>query len=628
MSGIVGIFNLDGRPIDRQLLTNITESMVYRGPDAKNVWVDGAIGFGHTLLRSTIEAENEQQPCSLDGRSWITADVRLDGREDLIKKLKTAGQNTLEKACDVELLLQAYRVWREDLTYHLLGDFAFAVWDADRRSLFCGRDHFGVKPFYFASVGGSFIFSNTLNSIRYHPLVSNKLNEEAIADFLLCGHNQNPESSALADIQRLPPGHTLQVTADTTPKWSRYWELPVESLLRYKSPDDYVEHFQGLFNQAVADRLRTRSVSVLMSGGMDSTSVAATAFHILSKQFAQFDLKAFTLTREHLFKDEERLYSQAVASALGFPVFHVAEYEDPVLGNLSAYQPLTPEPFEACQPTRYENRLQPIASHFRSGLTGQGGDPALDPALPLSNLKGLFKGLVFDRIALDIGKYYHTNGCFPRLGIRSAIKRSKEFAKKNPGPGYPPWLNQMLASRLDLPGRWKIYNKDTLPVDSARSQAYWNLKAPFWTTLFENYDSGATHVPIELRHPFFDIRLVSFLLALPPVPWCVDKHILRKAMEDTLPDSVLRRPKTPLASSPIYERLRKSTLSDLDYLASTRDLEQFIDIDRFLKIAKNPNKIRPEEIKLITRPLGLAIWLRRLNNSPAKLKVEVTYGTN
>lgn len=628
MSGIAGIFNLDGEPVDRQLLMDIAGSMSYRGPDASNLWVDGPIGFGHALLRTTIEAENEQQPCSLDGYTWITADARLDGREELIKKLKASGQNALEKACDAELILQAYQTWGNDLVYHLLGDFAFAVWDAKRRSLFCARDHFGVKPFYFASVGTSFVFSNTLNSIRCHPQVSNRLNKEAIADFLLCGYNPNPESTALADIQRLPPGHTLRVTADTAPQRSRYWELPVESLLRYKRPDDYIEQFLGLFHQAVADRLRTRSVSVLMSGGMDSTSVAATAFRILSQESAQFDLKAFTLTREHLFKDEERLYSQAVASALGFQVHHIAEYEEPVLGKLTSYQPDTPEPCEACQPAQYQNRLQSIAPHSRSGLTGEGGDPALDPALPISNLKGLLKGLVFDRIAFDIGRYYRSYGHFPRLDIRSTLKRSREFSKKNPGPGYPPWLNQELAMHFDLPGRWKIRNQEHRSIDSSRSRAYWNLKNPYWTNVFENYDPGVTHFPIELRHPFFDIRLVAFMLALPPVPWCVDKHILRKAMAGILPDFVLQRPKTPLLSSPVYERLRKSPFPDLDDLASTPGLTQFIDINRFLKIAKNPNKIRPEEITLVTRPLGLAVWLRRLNNFPAKLKMEQAHGIN
>ena len=96
-------------------------------------------------------------------------------------------------------------------------------------------------------------------------------------------------------------------------------------------------------------------------------------------------------------------------------------------------------------------------------------------------------------------------------------------------------------------------------------------------------------------------------------------------MHGVLPDSILRRPKAPLPGFPIYERLRKTALSDLDYLASTPNLEKFVDVDRFLKIARKPDKIRPGESDLITRPLDLAIWLRRMDKSPEKSKMEGKY---
>src|SRR5881396_678940 len=192
MSGIVGILNFDGAPIDRALLRRMTDFMTFRGPDEQQVWVDGNVGFGHTLLRTTFESEHEHQPFTLDGRTWIVADARVDAQADLIAKLAARGEEVKRGITDVELLLRAHHVWGEDCVDHLLGDFAFAIWDGPKRRLFCARDHLGVKPFFYAHLGATVIFSNTLDCIRRHPAISDKLNDPAIADFLLFDLNQNP----------------------------------------------------------------------------------------------------------------------------------------------------------------------------------------------------------------------------------------------------------------------------------------------------------------------------------------------------------------------------------------------------------------------------------------------------
>jgi len=104
------------------------------------------------MLRTTIEQAQEKQPLSLDSL-WITADARVDGRAELIEKLSGKGLEVSKNTPDAELLLKAYQVWGPDGVKHLLGDFAFAIWDGQKQRLFCARDHFGVKPFYYARVG-------------------------------------------------------------------------------------------------------------------------------------------------------------------------------------------------------------------------------------------------------------------------------------------------------------------------------------------------------------------------------------------------------------------------------------------------------------------------------------------
>jgi asparagine synthase (glutamine-hydrolysing) len=209
--------------------------MTSRGPDAQQVWAEGSVGFGHTLLSIPGGSEHEKQPFSLDGRVWIVADARVDAQPDLIAGLDTNGQHVPRGATDAELILRAYHTWGEKCIEHLLGDFVFGIWDGSKQRLFCARDHFGVKPFYYAHVGACIIFSNTLDCIRQHSSVSNRLNDLAIADFLLFESIQDPQATAFNDIARLNPAHTLEVK-DGQVFIDRYWKLPVSAPFQSKRP--------------------------------------------------------------------------------------------------------------------------------------------------------------------------------------------------------------------------------------------------------------------------------------------------------------------------------------------------------------------------------------------------------
>ena len=172
MSGIVGIFQQDGAPIEPALLQSLVDFLAYRGPDAQDSWMETSICLGHTLLRTTKESLAERQPAGLEGRYWITADARLDGRTDLLAALDLAESGIGHSVPDSELILRVYAKWGAACVEHLRGDFSFAIWDATTKQLFCARDQFGIKPFYYTIVGSVFIFSNTLDCIRKHPAVS------------------------------------------------------------------------------------------------------------------------------------------------------------------------------------------------------------------------------------------------------------------------------------------------------------------------------------------------------------------------------------------------------------------------------------------------------------------------
>jgi len=146
LSGIVGMFRQDGAPVDRQLLQALTDFMSYRGPDASEIWHSGEVGLGQTMLKTTRQSCGERQPASLDDRIWMTADARLDERGALILLLRASGCDVSESAPDSELVLRSYATWGSNCVGHLRGDFAFAIWDARAKVLFCARDRFGIKP--------------------------------------------------------------------------------------------------------------------------------------------------------------------------------------------------------------------------------------------------------------------------------------------------------------------------------------------------------------------------------------------------------------------------------------------------------------------------------------------------
>ena len=333
MSGFVGILNLDGAPVDSYLLQRRTNSMTFRGPDAQEIWTDRNVGFGHAMLRTTWEAETEKQPLTLDRKVWLTADARIDGRAELIDELEAKlrrrvriggsenGSGPERLPNDAELILLAYEAWGDDCIQHLIGDFAFAIWDSREHRLFCARDHFGVKPFFYAQLGNVLIFSNTLNCVRLHPAVSDRLNERFIGDFLMFDMSRDLAISVFADINRLQPAHSLTVS-DRRLDLKRYWTLPANGQVRFRRQADYVERFNELMAEATRDRLRTNTAGIFMSGGIDSPTVAAFASELSARQ-GSFDLQAHTVVYDRLFKDEERYYSKLVADRLKIPIHYL-----------------------------------------------------------------------------------------------------------------------------------------------------------------------------------------------------------------------------------------------------------------------------------------------------------------
>ena len=440
MSGIVGILHLDGAPVDRQLMQRLTDFQSFRGPDAKQIWLNGNVGFGHTLLKTTEESEHETQPFTLGDGVWIVADARVDGQPELIAELQAKGQQIpsgeAARTTDVELILRSYQVWGEDCLDHLIGDFTFGIWDGPRKRLFCARDQMGVKCFYYAHLGSCIIFSNSVGCIRQHPSVSNRLNDLAIADFLLFERKLDQETTSFADIQRLPPAHKA-VWSSGVSRRSQYWTGPIDEPVFYKRADDYTDRFMELTKQAVGDRLRTPRVNILMSGGIDSPTMAAAACELSRERSLNLDLRAFTTITS--FGPDEGFYAGLVAEHIGIPIEYMDGDEESIHSNWENIQCRTAEPTGSpgalpIHPTSLDH----VGTHSRVVLQGEGPDNAL-----CIEWKHYVSYLVrqhrYGRLLRDTYSYLAAHKRIPFWGEISSAFRKEEYQ----GPSRTVYFSRM-----------------------------------------------------------------------------------------------------------------------------------------------------------------------------------------
>ncbi len=596
MSGFAGIFNLDGAPVDRRVLEDLASFLSFRGPDAQSVWSDASVGLAHALLRTTRESACESQPLTLDGRVWIAADARIDAREDLVSALGAPA--SLLASPDVELVLHAYLRWGEECLEHLLGDFAFAIWDAHRRRIFCARDQLGVRQLFYTVNKELLIFSNSIRCLRRHPAVSNTLNDLAIADFLLFEWIQDADATSFADIRRLPAGHCLVCDAGSAPSVHRYWQVSEGREIRYRRPSDYLERFRELMDRAVTDRLRTDKAAIFLSGGLDSPTIAAFAR-------PRAELEAITVVYDHLIPDDERYYSGLVAKHLDIPINYLSADDYRLYERAGTPEGEPPEP--AHWPTRAIalNMYEQAGSICRVVLAGDGGDEVLRPVARY--LESRVRTGELGALARDLSHALQL-GMIPRgLGLRASLSARLRHAFA-PLPDYPMWIEPGLETALRLRDRWNAVwtaHQHSTPM-THRIQTRRFIEHPIFRYFVSAQDADWTAVPIEIRFPFLDRRLFEFATSLPFLPWCQSKRLVRESMRTRLPGTILNRPKTPVRYDPALVRLSDIECRSKGRLLTNPRVSRYVSVDVVSPPRSCSDLFR---FRLDLHPLSLDYWL-------------------
>src|ERR671939_454083 len=267
MCGICGIVAL-GRSPEAETVERMAAELDHRGPDGPGSFAAEGVALGFRRLAIIDLSDAGDQPfASEDGTLQLVHNGEVYNYRELRRELEAHG-HTFRSATDTEVILAAYREWGERCVGRFNGMWAFALWDEPRCRLFCSRDRFGVKPFYYRFEGGRFVFASEPRAFRADPETRLEPNPLAVRDYLDQAYLDHTDETFFAGIRKLPPAHSLVVDGHGL-RLSRYWSLD-----EHEPPGDAAEAFRELFLDSI--RLRLRSdvpAGTALSGGLDSSAI-------------------------------------------------------------------------------------------------------------------------------------------------------------------------------------------------------------------------------------------------------------------------------------------------------------------------------------------------------------------
>jgi len=605
MCGIAGIVAPGG--FDPSELASMTHLVKYRGPDGYGCAYfdlsshgfaqcfhneDGRpnlkrprMGLGSRRLAILDLSESGNQPMQIEnGRLWIAYNGEVYNYIEIRAVLEKLG-HAFRTQTDTEVILRAYAEWGPDCVVRFNGMWSFAIYDRERQRLFCSRDRFGVKPFYYFSAPGLLVFGSEIKQILEYPGIPRRANDRVAFDYLELGLQDHTDETFFCGIRQLPGGHSLHIDL-ANPLLAvcveRYWELPLEDDLAL-SEDDCVERFRELFSRAVNWRMRSDvPVGSCLSGGLDSSSIVALAvsaksepeFHTFSSCFEQetFDERPFI--REVVAATKANFHAvfpqaQGMWNDLNCLIWH----HDEPLGGTSVYA-------QWCVMRAARRAGVPVL------LDGQGGDEIL------CGYRKFYFFYLWHRLK---------RGDLRRFAAAAAWSRNRSQRRWdwNHAKRYASSLlgarSESAVARLcdsDFVERSREYpGADIGPGKSVRERQRDDLIRYSVPALLHCEDRNSMAHSVESRVPMLDYELATFAVNCPidlKLRGGWTKWILREALKGTLPESIRTR-RTKLG----FETPQEQWLTD-DSCGVIRAMAQDSDfrISRILSAKKVQRELR------------------------------------
>ncbi len=613
----------------------MVNKLTHRGPDGSGAWCDESVGLGHRMLWSTSESMVEKLPLARE-KLVITADARIDNRDELIPILNLKDRQT-DEITDSDIILAAYERWGEQCPEKLLGDFAFAIWDGQLQKLFCARDHFGVKPFYYFASESLFVFATEIKAILCVPEVPHRVNKVRVGDYLASMFHDTTITS-YQDIVRLPPAHKMTVNSERV-ELTAYWRLDPDRELPSASDEEYAAQFREIFTEAVRCRLRgAYPIGSTLSGGLDSSSITCTARNLLAEQ-KKLPLHTFSAVFDQLPDCDERKYIEPILAQGGLQHHYVQGDRSTPFEHLDKMFWHQDEAFNG--PNWFMNwpLYEDIQNKgVRIVLDGFDGDTTVSDGYGyLSELARAGRWLALVTEIKGIAENHNTS--FWRLmrvythqfAIKPIVNRHRllrAFRKGWQGITYP------VRSRQSKPPDWSVLIDSNFIHQIAmperhqdwqqmqghfgmheRQRHYCNIATQGLSCFaLETMDKSMAAFDLEPRYPFWDKRLVEFCLALPSDQklkkgW--NRMVMRRAMTNILPTEVQwRKGKTDFSPN-LTRGLAKEQLRLADAIAPSSPLSNYLNAkaveDIYQRFLQAPSDADVCQIWVVA---SLALWFR------------------
>ncbi len=582
MCGIAGFIDTGADASSANVLRHMTDCIAHRGPDAVGYLSEAPVFLGHRRLSIIDLSSAGRQPlANEDGSCHIIYNGEVFNHASLRPALVAAG-HTYTGRSDTETILHAWEEYGADCVQHFRGMFAFAIWDKNKRRLFCARDRMGIKPFYYWHQGNVFAFASEIKALLEHPAVSARLNESAIQEYLAFGYTSG-ETTLFSGIQRLAPGHTLTVDiVDGKPAISiaSYWDVPGPRDLGLKTEEDWTRELRRRLEETVEMRLMSDvPLGVFLSGGVDSSAIAA-----FMRRMTTGKVKTFTVGYDETAYSEVP-WANEVAQFIG------SEHHEVRVGMQDFFNALPRLVWHEDEPITWPSSVslyfvsRLASEHVKVVLTGEGSDE-------------LFAGYArygFYNQNYALAESYKKVPAGIRSAIRSFIgttpllradlRRKVQHTVLGRDPDVTSLLFDNFYCAFSAEERADWLNGRVGEGDAYASVLrYWNNSSgrsllgrmlytdqkTYLAELLMKQDQMSMACSIESRVPLLDHTLVEFAASIPDnlkLRGSEGKYIFKKAVEDVLPNNIIYRRKmgfpTPLkawlrdeSARPLFDLLR------------------------------------------------------------------------
>lgn len=562
MSAITGLIHFNKEPINSEYISSLMDSFKQYPYDAIDIWKKDNVFLGCHAQWITPESVGEVVPYYDSERQLvITADAIIDNRKELFNILQV-DHSQRKVMPDSQLILLAYAKWQEETPKHLVGDFAFMIWDERTQKLFGARDFSGSRTLYYYNGDNRFAFSTTIKPLFSLPYITKKLNEDWLAQFIAIPsmvEAADMQATVYKAIEQIPPSHSITVINGRI-TLSRYCTINVDKKLKLKTDGDYEEAFHDVFGRAVSDRIRTYGeVGSHLSGGLDSGTVASFAANQLKKEHKQ--LHTYSYIPEKDFKDWTPSYYLADESPfIKETVAHVGNINDHYMSfpgkspytEVDDFLELMEMPYKFFANTFWLKGINEEAQSkgIKIMLNGARGNHSISWGslnLTYSHYTTLMKKLKWISLYRELGAYCQNFNTGKKVVVPFIAKRAfpkiSQWGKRKQDSQFTSMINDEFARKTNVYGKLLGLGMDI--SDSVTNLT--DYRKNYYQQLYPWNKSGVANTKMSLRYgvwdrdPTNDLRVIQFCLALPDKQYVQDgleRSFLRRVTKNALPDKV------------------------------------------------------------------------------------------